>query len=615
MKLKYIAMFACLFVACSQSTSAPVPAPTLGPSASQVPSPTVSDDDVTPLAQHASQKPFVRQPDPRTPAQIANAACRRADGSWACAGIKAPLMAGGTQIPPPSWGVPNWYLDFANSTGCASDANSGTSATCSGAGIGPLLTVTQLYARWGTHSPALNPGTGTVITVMSSQPAGSKTADPWGTFAAGSPVGLVEIIGQLQPVGATCTDGAVTAISRGNPGNDWQAAAGTCTYVAGQIIFNSSVAGGSYAWIDSVGGGTATLTPPMAASSITTVTNNPTVTLDGASWTVGGGDTIQLYTVPTIWIDNIATVTGTNSVIGGASGLTWLQWFNIGQAGGGTGLSGTAINPTGITEISMVRSDAGMKLNGYQTNGAIEPAQVISPWFNGGVESNGDVNIYGGAWGTAGVVSGVLRGTVLQLMDDVIAHGSNDMEDGSVVSAKNVHVPSGTWTVQPGTAIALRVGVANGCMWGAGALETVEGGVVSNKTGGGLWANNLLLSALKINSNGGTTGSTKPTAVAQFTMNGVSEVAVPSVAGAFPINAPIWWSLATVGSTPCASGPPYFDKAQAAGQFFVKSVTANCNDVYNWQAGPVDGITLNAANLDTYGALTDRLSGSIFTNP
>jgi hypothetical protein len=45
----------------------------------------------------------------------------------------------------------DWYVDPANETGCASNSNNGTSPSCDGVGIGPLMKLDELYKRWGTH--------------------------------------------------------------------------------------------------------------------------------------------------------------------------------------------------------------------------------------------------------------------------------------------------------------------------------------------------------------------------------------------------------------------------------------------------------------------------------
>lgn len=40
---------------------------------------------------------------------------------------------------PPSWSVPDWYVDGSKTLPCTSDANTGTSATCGAPGVGPLV--------------------------------------------------------------------------------------------------------------------------------------------------------------------------------------------------------------------------------------------------------------------------------------------------------------------------------------------------------------------------------------------------------------------------------------------------------------------------------------------
>jgi hypothetical protein len=68
----------------------------------------------------------------------------------------------------PSWSQATWFIDPANSSGCASDVNkTGSLGTCGTSGDGPLLTYAQLAARWGTYSPRIRQNT--TITFLSSQ--------------------------------------------------------------------------------------------------------------------------------------------------------------------------------------------------------------------------------------------------------------------------------------------------------------------------------------------------------------------------------------------------------------------------------------------------------------
>jgi hypothetical protein len=127
--------------------------------------------------------------DTRTPAQrladakkYASAACRGSNGSWHCADpsnkngqIAAPLMASGNATAAqcgPACTVPTWYIDVNNTSGCASDSNSCTSAGCAGAGIGPCLSLGQIVERTGSSTPIYPKGQSVTIDFVSA-PAGS----------------------------------------------------------------------------------------------------------------------------------------------------------------------------------------------------------------------------------------------------------------------------------------------------------------------------------------------------------------------------------------------------------------------------------------------------------
>jgi hypothetical protein len=89
--------------------------------------------------------------------------------SAATAGGAAP----GTPAYNPTWYTlvsTGWYWDPANSTGLASDSNSGASTGA------PLLTFAEAIRRFGSVMPELSPGGNCICNQMSAQP--SATADP-----------------------------------------------------------------------------------------------------------------------------------------------------------------------------------------------------------------------------------------------------------------------------------------------------------------------------------------------------------------------------------------------------------------------------------------------------
>ncbi|MHB8387555.1 hypothetical protein [Metallibacterium sp.] len=507
---KYVALV--LALACAVAACATSGKPTGAPDASIAPASATTaapDDD-----RGVVRPPFkavVPKLDSRTPAQIASAACRRADGSWACAGIK-PLMAAGSGTAGncgPACTVPDWYFDFANGTGCASDANSGTSATCGGAGIGPLLTVAQAFSRWGTRYPTFNaPSHVTTLHLMSSQPAGSASADPWGVFGPSAPDGMFAMTGALVPVGSPFTIGAVTQISRGAAGTDFQVAGMPGAAAQGQLLFDSTIVGGSYCYIDSLAVSTATCTSPQAGAALTTPKNSTggIFVENGASWT-GSSDTAQLYSVPSIFIDALLPNLGSMSAFGGTntSGMTWLQSFDVADPSNTPGTSTFTVRAGGLLTMSMVRADSAININlGDNASLAlsIPNPSLAGCWFPQSGTFFGDPSFYGGAVGTLGG-SAVANG-VVSLRNDVIMHGGPFFF--GFTNAYDVHFAGGTTSVYPGASFVMRAATAPS-VWGATTFKVYQNAAAINRTGG-LWANNMQVTTLAFNSASSTSVTT-----------------------------------------------------------------------------------------------------------
>lgn len=192
------------------------------------------------LKPHVTQ---LAQVDIRSAEQIAQAACTRSDGKWACSAPRPKVLAttAGTPIIPPSWTVSAWSIDPANSTGCASDANSGTQSTCGATGQGPLLTWHELNDhRWGcAGNPKICPRLrqSTTITFLSAQ---SNTSDPvYATWATekGAVLQFSCNLGTAQQV-ITGTLASVTSKARGSNQLLQASLTGTGggTVAAGQLI-------------------------------------------------------------------------------------------------------------------------------------------------------------------------------------------------------------------------------------------------------------------------------------------------------------------------------------------------------------------------------------------
>lgn len=231
----------------------------------------------------------------RTPAQLALAACAGADGRWYCPSVRRPLMASGAQpVFPASWTVPDWYIDPTNSTGCASDSNSGTSATCGTSGIGPLLTYQELNVhRWGcfgnpVNCPRLHQDT--TLEFLSSQVDGADSIYLYPAVEEGYSFFLEGALTQT----ATGTLASVTSKARAT-NVLLQASIGSAVSAA---EFGDNTTHASYAWTyNQVSGNTWYYSQPFAPITLPFLdVLTPPAEVD--TW--ANGDSVKVYGLPTI---------------------------------------------------------------------------------------------------------------------------------------------------------------------------------------------------------------------------------------------------------------------------------------------------------------------------
>jgi hypothetical protein len=332
------------------------------------------------------------------------------------------------------------------------------------------------------------------------------------------PGGSFQTFGTVSVLG-TFTGGTVTQISRGSAGTDFQVVIGNSvdaglTAAVGQILVDTTVSGSSACVIDSLAGSGATLTAtcssPQNLTTITTVANNfnPTTASNGASWT--SGDTLQLETVSTIYADVWAPQAGLVALNdAGASiatsGLSWTQYLDFGDPGGGKGT--VTIAPRGQWAMVLCTSHAYASVLGDPAASGTNLAlpQVVQDSFLNGAGFTGSLSVIAGSVGAL-TASFNVSSTQMQFRSDVILHGTSAgaIQNGWV-QAFNLHLTGGTVAVEPGAAVVLRAGIANGSLWGGSTVRFYEGATGLNRTGG-TFANNLLMNALQLGQAGSTTG-------------------------------------------------------------------------------------------------------------
>src|SRR5579883_2268722 len=270
-------------VACSQTAS-------LSPDAA--PSPAIDHNSNVDLPPQRRAPILVERPkaDARSSDELEQAACRAPSGAWRCANIKpktTPRAAlGAPPVIPSTWTVPAWFVDPANSSGTASDANSCTS---SGA---PCLTWHQINdIRWECQgNPVACPRLrqNTTITWLSSQ---SGNADPVYIRWAIENGAVTQITGTPTTVG-TGTLANNTAKNKATPQLLQQSVA-TVTLAAHEFIVNSTHASSAWTY-KNVAGAVWSLSQPLTTPAVP-MTLFPT---ENNSW--ANSDNVTVETFPTV---------------------------------------------------------------------------------------------------------------------------------------------------------------------------------------------------------------------------------------------------------------------------------------------------------------------------
>ncbi len=153
---------------------------------------------------------------------------------------------------------PAWYALLAifwdpdNSTGLASDENSGASALL------PVLTFAEIVQRYGSTTPALVYGQSLVINQMSAQP--SASADRW-SFSPVCTGGGTSTLDCTMIVAGSGTNGTVVALNMATP-QQWTINLGQAAGPFVGMIYEDTVAGG-WGVIHAASGDVATITQPF----------------------------------------------------------------------------------------------------------------------------------------------------------------------------------------------------------------------------------------------------------------------------------------------------------------------------------------------------------------
>jgi hypothetical protein len=427
-------------------------------------------------------KPWMARPakdaqaskDMRNAAQLARDAC-----AGRCVGTKiAPLLAANSSSPliPPSWTVPQWYFDPANTIGCASNTNSGTSATCSGgcsgstcpSGIGPLILVNEMVGhRWGTTNPQLQQST--ILNILSGETTGQENIVLNPNMAAGAYV--FGILGTNTLV-TTLTPSTLTAQNRATPQLLQITVASATGLAAGQLAVDTTR--GSTSTLSVVSGTTLTFAEPFTGTTIANATRGYNPTEDNG-WS--STDSISFYTRPLLNLTTFSLQGATNSS-SFAGGIAWIQDVQLPDPSGDLGYSVFAPTTSdGFIWVVDSKIDPNLSALGVYSDGFGQSIRGLNLYLSGFSIQN--AKLYGGVdYSLASFIQGFswLDGDIQFLQNLTVVGARCDFSNVYIASAKTI-------TLEQGTAVDLRAGISSEFVWGAGSVNTLAGATFANSSG------------------------------------------------------------------------------------------------------------------------------------
>ena len=386
--------------------------------------------------------------------------------------------APGTPAYDPVWyALTSIYWDPANSTSLASDSNDGASATT------PVLTWGEIVQRYGSTSPEFNYGQSITINVMSAQVPGT---DPifFEPRLSGGGQAILNCFSGLASAGASFLCGALSggfgyAGATPSAGGSPMTIAGVPSYVVAKVLLYNS-ARSSYAFVDSVAGGNATMQQPQTSASITTTTAIPAPAVDN-DWVAD--DTIEAFTCPLLNLKRWSPV-GSDLTSGAQPCSGWVLFARIYDPSGSAASAFNFFNQAAINVLSCCQVDTRLDLSilgGRSSSsfviGCTVAGQVVGVIYGAG--------LFGGGMAAGAQMSGA--GGML-FSNNVLLHGSVTVTTLLEISTGGAYA-SGSIGVFPGASVD-----CIGTFWGAYSVTVEPGGIYWNNTGSTFAAKALLTS-------------------------------------------------------------------------------------------------------------------------
>jgi hypothetical protein len=387
-------------------------------------------------------------------------------------------------VPNPSWLQANWYVNPVT----GNDSASGTSpATAVKTIVGGIV------ARWGTTAPTL--AQNTTIFLLE-----SETIDQEYVVLEPVLVGAVSfaIIGTFAAVGTTFKPASVASKNRATP-QLLQLHGMPAGTTGGQLVLNETK--GSYAFVDSVTAGVATMTQPFVSAGLTSI-DLTAIPAEDDSWT--SADTYQRYAVPLLNLKYLAPVGGdTNTSV--SRNVCWVQGVHVPDVSGTPGFSNMNVNSAAGCSVVCSLCWFDPEFVGLANNATV--GQSFSCWNNGGVVGYSWAFL-GGASNTNGgyFLDGTYVEDLSAIDGDIIIHGGLTVK-GAYSLCGYAYLDASAGSTIAGSQLRIEpYYYAVPQLWGPGGMDVDGGGALINESGT-TWAACMTLSgSLTI---GGITTGTK----------------------------------------------------------------------------------------------------------
>lgn len=424
---------------------------------------------------------------------------------------------GAAPAPPGGLTLPAIFVDPQGSAldgrgvPCASDLNTGTQATCGGAGTGPLKTWAGVTQLWGCSNvfacyPVLRQNT--TITFLSSHTDNTDPVPFTPVLANGAWAAIVGNLGTAQVVVAGVLAN-VTAKTRATPqllqasvtnGDGGGGLTGTAT--APNLIVNATHS--SKAWTNAVvSGSTYSISQPLSPIAIGSYAG---VATEVDTW--ANGDTVTAYTPVAVNIVKVAPqiVDFNASTFGSA---VYLQNLNILDPSGAT--NDTSEFGRGVVALD-IQSQRFIAMASAYIDGPISFVNgstgwgFVDTWMNGGISGGPQA----ATSSLPSIFGGIPRAVSAQAYIDYDAY---ILTNSTAYQTGFVYVNSGrTLTFNGSSGVA---GANSGNFWGTGTVNASGDCRVSYPAGSGKGASTFV--GVTLNANGQTKSCLDvPSAAATF---------------------------------------------------------------------------------------------------